>query len=101
MIGITERAKDMLLDVRESIDPVDPHTTFRLGPNNSGQLELSLDLERDGDQVLEHKGTRLLLIADNVSQALSGSTIDCTQTSEGVQLTVNRSPGRDNGRAVG
>ena len=99
MIGITERAKDMLLDVRESMEIADPQATFRLESNSAGQLEVSVDRARDGDDVLEYRGTTLLVVADHVSQALAGSTIDCTQTPAGVQLVVNRPSGRDDGGA--
>jgi Fe-S cluster assembly iron-binding protein IscA len=97
MIGITERAKDVLVDLRQSVEVADPHAALRLAPNTTGQLELSVDVERDGDEVLQHEGAPLLVIAGNVSQGLTGSTIDCTQTPGGVQLTLNRFPGRNNG----
>ncbi len=97
MIGITERAKDVLLDLRESIAIADPDAALRLAANDAGQLEISVDVERDGDEVLEYEGATLLLIADAVSHRLTGSTIDCTETPAGFQLTVNRSRGGNNG----
>lgn len=96
MIGITERAKDVLLDLRESIDVTYPDAALRLAPNIAGQLELSIDVQRDGDEVVQYEGQTLLVIASTVSQGLAGSTIDCTQTPE-VQLTLYRFPGRANG----
>jgi Fe-S cluster assembly iron-binding protein IscA len=95
MIGITERAKDVLLDLRESIAIADPDAALRLAANDTGQLEIGVDVERDGDEVVEHEGATLLLIADAVSHRLAGSTIDCTETPAGFQLTVNRSGGNN------
>jgi hypothetical protein len=100
MIGITERARDILLDLRESIEIGHPDAALRLATNETGQLEISVDVERAGDEVVRHDGTTLLLIAGAVSQGLAGSTIDCTQTSDGFQLTLNRFGGRDNGYLV-
>jgi len=83
--------------LRGSIAIADPEAALRLAANDSGQLEISVDVARDGDEVLRHEGATLLLIADAVFHRLAGSTIDCTQTPAGFQLTVNRSRGGDNG----
>jgi hypothetical protein len=97
MIGITERAKSILLDLRESVEIPAPHGALRLAPNTAGQLELSIDVARDSDEVLRHDGDTLLVIASNVSQGFAGSTIDCARTPGGFRLALTRFPGRGNG----
>ncbi|MFC1924745.1 hypothetical protein ACFLXA_05235 [Chloroflexota bacterium] len=46
------------------------------------------DKERDGDQIVEHKGDTVLLIESELSNAFDGATIDCDEGDEGPCLTI-------------
>jgi hypothetical protein len=95
MIGITDRAKCVLLDLRASIADEKPNAALRLAMNGNCELEISIDVEKAGDVAVQHDGATLLLIEDTVSVGLAGSTIDCTPDG-GLRLTLS-SRGHDNG----
>jgi len=87
MVNVTDRAKVTLKSaLSRSID--EPGIGFRLDISQQGGFALYPDRERAGDEVVEHEGTVLLLIGEEVSQPLEGAIIDCTETPEGVRLVV-------------
>lgn len=87
MVNVTDRAKVVLKSaLSRSID--EPGIGLRLDVAEQGGLALYPDREKAGDQVVEHEGTALLLIGEDVSQPLQGAIIDCTDTPEGVRLVV-------------
>jgi Fe-S cluster assembly iron-binding protein IscA len=51
---------------------------------------LTLDKEQQDDQVVEHKGAKVLLLGEEVRRALEGVTIDCEEKAEGPHLVVRR-----------
>lgn len=95
MIGITERAKEVLLRLKLSAPIDDPEIGIRLASGEEGRLELFPDTYRAGDQVLEHQGAKLLLVDQKVFDALAGATIDCQPTGEGLQLVLETSAPRN------
>lgn len=95
MIGITQQAKQALLRLKLSTPIDDPEVSIRLASGEQGRLELFPDTCRAGDQVLEHQGSKLLLVDQNLFDALSGATIDCQPTGEGLQLVVESSAPRN------
>jgi Fe-S cluster assembly iron-binding protein IscA len=95
MIGITERAKEALLDLRVSTPIDDPQVALRLATGDEGSLELFPDSCRAGDHVLEHQGAKLLLLDQEVSDALTGATIDCEPTGEGLRLVIETADQRN------
>ncbi len=104
MIGITEQAIQALLRLRTSAEIQDPGTALRLTPDRVGHLQLVVDSEREGDRTVEHEGSKLLLIGEDVFDALSGATIDCQMTPRGPELILDRSrihSGNGNGRLHG
>jgi Fe-S cluster assembly iron-binding protein IscA len=75
MVNVTERAKEKLKTLRESaID--DPSVGLRLEPMPSGQLAVFPDRERADDQVVEHQGAVVLLVAQEIAQRVGNTTID-------------------------
>ena len=58
---------------------------LNLGPE--GELTLSLDVAREGDQLVAYQGSTVLVIGPPVQQALSNVSIDVKETAEGVTLT--------------
>lgn len=97
MIGITDRAKGVLLDLRASLADAEPHAALRLATNGNGELEISVDVAKVGDVVVEHDGATLLVIEGAVSNGLAGATIDCTRTPDGGFSLKLYSRGHDNG----
>jgi Fe-S cluster assembly iron-binding protein IscA len=93
MINVTDQAKALLVDLRQSADIPASEVGFRLSPASSGQFELFLDMRREGDQVVEHEGATLLIVAGELSPTLAGATMDCFATPEGPRLVVDRGAG--------
>ena len=87
MIEVTEGAKQALKELK-SAKVEDPEAGLRLTMSSPGQYGLSVDTEREGDQVIEHEGSKILFIEENLSTSLDGSTIDVQDTPEGAKLTV-------------
>src|SRR5262245_18143581 len=90
MIAVTSRAKEALNELREN-KVHDPEAGLRLAPSASGRLELFPDQQRPGDQVVEHIGSKVLLVDGDLADALSGAEIDCETTSSGRHLVIRPS----------
>ena len=58
--------------------------------SSPGEFGLSVDTEREGDQVIEHEGSKILFIEGNVSSSLEGFTVDVQATPEGAKLTISK-----------
>lgn len=88
MIGVTERAKEVLKELLA--DKVDyPGAGLRLTDDtDSGHLVLKIDVEEPGDQVVKHEGSKVLLVEDRLSSSLDGTVIDIEDTPDGPQLIV-------------
>jgi len=68
----------------------DPEIGLRLVVSEPQAFSLLLDKEQEGDQVVEHEGAKVLLVGQELSQALEGVTVDCQETTEGTRLTIYR-----------
>ncbi len=89
MIIVTERAAEELKEtLREHA--TDAEQALRLTPTSGGAFVLTLDVEQEGDEVVESEGTKLLLMDDSVAPALDGITLDCVDTPEGPRLTLSK-----------
>ncbi|MDY6908189.1 MAG: hypothetical protein SV910_08190 [Chloroflexota bacterium] len=66
----------------------EPDDVFRLILDPEG-LKIVLDAERQGDQVIQHEGDSILVVASDLSLALAGVTIDCEEGPEGPMLTIS------------
>lgn len=95
MIGITPQAKQVLLRLKLSAPSDDPEVGIRLASGEGGRLELFPDTYRAGDRVVEHQGAKLLLVDQELFDALAGATMDCQQSGEGLQLVVETSAPRN------
>jgi hypothetical protein len=98
MIAVTERAKEQLLDMKLSANINQPDVGLRLQPAATGGWQLFPDQVVEGDQVVEHGGSKILLIGADASGALGNGQVDCRETSPGqVQLVLTRGdePGSD------
>ena len=71
MIGATELAKQELKRVLNAkTDKAE--ACLRLKVNDQGKLALAIDIEREGDQALEHEGSKLLLVERDLADTLQG-----------------------------
>ena len=90
MLKVTESAKQLLKEILEthSDDPNKVILRFTLKP--PGQLGLVLDTEQKGDQVIEHEGKKVLLVAPQLMPAIKGITLDVEVTADGPKLVVHK-----------
>lgn len=87
MIGVTDRAKEELKNILDS-NADDQELSLRLVTNEQGQIGIALDKERPGDNVVEHNGSKVLLVEDALVPHLVGITIDIEDTPEGPRLAI-------------
>ena len=88
MVTVTEDAKEELRKVLSSANVADPEFGLRVTPGPQGRIELVLDKEKEGDQVVEHEGAKVLLVGEDMSVALQSMTIDCQDRPDGRFLVV-------------
>ena len=88
MIVVTERAAEELKETLKE-HATDDEQALRLTPAPGGACVLTLDVEQEGDEVMESEGTKLLLMDASVAPALDGITLDCVDTPEGPRLTLS------------
>ena len=87
MITVTEGAKQQLKKILSAkVD--NPHAGLRLTPSDPGQFALSIDIELPGDQVVEHEGSKVLLVEQALAASLKGVTLDVQDTADGPELVV-------------
>jgi Fe-S cluster assembly iron-binding protein IscA len=90
MVTVTERAKEELKKALESANISEPEVGLRLAPTAPGQFGLVADGEREGDQVIEYEGSKVLLVGSELAEPLDGVTIDCQDTPEGARLVMSK-----------
>jgi len=89
MITVTEVAKQELYSTLTAGGITDTGVGFRLNVQAPGEYSLVPDFEKEGDQVVEHKGSNVLLVSEELAKALEGTTIDCTETASGMRFTMS------------
>lgn len=89
MLTVTNGAKQLLLEALLA-NTDDPAVGLRLALGPGGQLALVLDKEAEGDQVVEHKGSKVLLVGAELAFVVDGVTIDVRDTEDGPRLIVLR-----------
>lgn len=91
MIGVTERAKQELKKIlTDNVD--NPQAGLRLTTNESQQLGLGLDIEREEDQVVEYDGSKVLIVEKGLADSLSEVSLDVEDTPEGPKLVIANNP---------
>ena len=88
MIGVTERARQELKRILTA-NTDKPEACLRLTANDQGQLGLAIDVERQGDQAVEHEDSKVLLVEKDLADTLQGITIDVEDTPEGAKLVIS------------
>jgi hypothetical protein len=89
MIEITDDVRRILKDgLKEYCD--DGRLCFRLMEPTGDRAILMLDTKNDGDVVVEHDGTTLLIIEPTVASSLDGTTIYIREADLGPMLIVEQ-----------
>ena len=87
MIGVTDRAKQELKKLlANNVD--NPLAGLRLTTNESQQLGLGIDIEREDDQVVEHDGSKVLIVEKELADSLIEVSLDVEDTPEGPKLVI-------------
>lgn len=91
MLTVTAQAAGKLKEAIQA-QTTDPEVAIRLIPSSSrpNQLDMALDKEKKGDQVVESEGVKVLFVSSELAQALEGMVIDCQETPQGVQFSISK-----------
>ena len=89
MLTVTESAKEQLKETLLA-NTDDPEIGLRLTLEPGGQFGLVLGREQEGDQVVEHEGAKVLLVATELAPAVDGITLDVQETADGPKLVVSK-----------
>lgn len=87
MLTVTEGAKQHLKKVLLA-GTDDPDLGIRLTVDASGEYGVALDREAPGDHVVEHEGSKVLLVGHDVADQLAELTLDTHDTPEGAKLRL-------------
>jgi Fe-S cluster assembly iron-binding protein IscA len=75
MVTVTERAKEKLKELLQS-ETDDSSVSLRLTTAPSGQFGIVPDRERDDDHIVEHQGSPVLLVGQEMANTIGDATID-------------------------
>jgi Fe-S cluster assembly iron-binding protein IscA len=89
MLTVTESAKELLKEVLVD-NSNDPEIALRLKFEPPSEFGVVLGREEEGDQVIEHEETKVLLVAPELAQQVEGVTLDVQGTGEGAQLVMHK-----------
>jgi Fe-S cluster assembly iron-binding protein IscA len=96
MVTVTDRAKERLFEQKQAARIDEAKMGLRVSADSSGQWMLIADLARDDDQVVEHKGSTVLLIDPVAQSVLEGTQVDCVATADGdMELVLAAAPFED------
>ena len=83
MVTVSERAKERLFEQKEAANFGGAEVALRVAAGPTGQWMLIADHARHDDQVVEHRGSTVLLVDPVAQSALDGVQVDCVETTEG------------------
>jgi Fe-S cluster assembly iron-binding protein IscA len=91
MLTVTAQAAGKLKEAIQA-QTEDPEVAIRLVPSSTrpNQLDMALGKEKEGDQVVESEGVKVLFISSELTQVLDGMVIDCQETPQGVNFTISK-----------
>ncbi|MFN3974641.1 MAG: hypothetical protein ACK4K2_05135 [Dehalococcoidia bacterium] len=89
MLTVTERASRELKQVLDNVER-EANQCLRLITDPQGNFRLTLDVERENDQVVKHEDEAVLLIEHGISQHLEGAVLDVEDTPAGPALVISR-----------
>ncbi len=88
MLIVTAQAAEELKTMAEA-EVTDPEEAFRLVRAGPEQLGLTADRLREGDQVVEHEGVKVLLVGAELTDTVDGLVLDCKDTPQGRRLAIS------------
>ena len=91
MIEVTERAKHELKKIL-SANVDNPLAGLRLSATEQNRLGLGLDIEASGDTVVEHEGSKVLMVEGELADGLRGISVDIEDTQDGPRLVIVNEP---------
>jgi Fe-S cluster assembly iron-binding protein IscA len=92
MLTVTTCAKEKFKEALQT-ETTDPEIAMRiiLSPSKPNRLNLVLDKEKEGDQVVRtEEGKKVLLIGADLGPALEEMVIDYKETTEGTGFTIEK-----------
>jgi Fe-S cluster assembly iron-binding protein IscA len=89
MLTVTEKAKRHLKEMLLAHCD-DPKIGLRLKVEPPRQFGLILDSAGVSDHVVEHEGSKVLLVGPELLTLLDETTIDTTDTPEGTKLMISK-----------
>jgi Fe-S cluster assembly iron-binding protein IscA len=87
MVTVTERAKEKLKELLQS-ETDDPSVGLRLAAAPSGEFGIFTDRERDDDQIFQHQGSAVLLVGQEMADAIGDATIDYDESPPDPRLVM-------------
>ncbi len=87
MLMVTEAAGEMLVELLKDAEAPDGVTAMFVR-DDDGELSLTLADASSGDVVFEHAGTDVLVLDEDVSEALDCSVLDVEETDDGPLLVL-------------
>ena len=94
MLTVTTTAKEKFKEALQT-QTTDPEIAIRIisSPSKPNRLELVLDKEKEGDQVVKsEEGRKVLLIGADLIPALEEMVVDYKETTEGTGFTISKPP---------
>ena len=94
MLTVTTTAKEKFKEALQT-RTTDPEIAVRIisSPSKPNRLELVLDKEKEGDQVVKtEEGRKVLLIGHDLIPALEEMVVDYKETTEGIGFTISKPP---------
>lgn len=88
-VTVTERATAALKDLLNQQNP-EPDQVLRLIYDNDSNVKLVLSTETSEDQKVEHQGETVMVVEPGISEDLTGTTLDSTESPGGISLTLYR-----------
>jgi hypothetical protein len=83
MVIVTDRAKETLFEQKRAANLEGAEVALRVAASPSGQWTLVADHARDDDQIVQHRGSTVLLVDLAAQVALDGVRLDSVLTPEG------------------
>jgi hypothetical protein len=100
MVNVTLGAKQELLRRKADQPPESRHLTLRIVPGGLDEPVLLPDIRRVEDEVVEHLGTPVLLVARDMARIIGEMVIDCRPDLQGTRLVLRGNRGSTSGSGI-
>lgn len=90
MLTVTENAKEVLKGILNASSN-DPELGLRLILDKDQKVKMALGGEEPGDQVIEHQGTKVLMVPSELTPMFDDITLDVEDSEDGPKLVVQKS----------